>query len=190
MEEIQQSVERVLATLIQKSMRAGIIPAFAAGVAVLSCSSPTDPLSDISAVVVPETIAQNVESTSGRVDVSLRFRITNPTSGPVYYSACSAGLERQNGTRWEHVASTICLAYLSADPLERTREIPAGESGEVGAFMSGYGENGLTTRLPEGTYRVHFSVLSTLPVVWQGTTGIQYRGSSHTTSGFALTGAN
>lgn len=122
--------------------------------------------------------------------MSLRFAITNPTSGPVYYSSCSAGLERQNGARWELVASTICDAYAPADPLERTREIPAGESGEVGAFMSGYGENGLTTTAPEGTYRVSFSVLSELPALWRGTTGIRYKGTLLTTSEFALSAFN
>ena len=169
-------------------MRAGIIPVVVAAVSVLSCSSPTDPLSDVSAVVIPETVVRNVESTSGRVDVSLSFTISNPTARPLYYSHCSASLERQVGDgRWEYVASTMCLAYASPDPLDRTSTILAGQSREVGAFMSGYGADGQLSTVPTGTYRVRFQVLSSTPVVWQGLKTVQYKSRSLITNDFILT---
>jgi len=169
-------------------MRAGIFRLAAAALSVVSCKSATEPLSNVSAVVLPETVARNLESSSGRVDVSLRFSISNPTSGPIYYAHCSASLERHSGgLQWEMVASTICLAYAPANPLDGTLMIPAGESREAGAFMSGrYGEGGLPSTVPEGTYRVHFSILSPLPDVWRGVTGIELTSRSFFTDEFTL----
>ena len=190
-EDIRLSVDRVLATLIPKSMRAGIIPIVVAAVSVFSCSSPTDPLSDISAVVIPETVVRTVESSSGRVDVSLRFAIDNPTTDPIYYSHCGPSLERRkDDLSWELVASTICPPYAPADPLDGTLTIPAGQSREAGAFMSGYGADGLPSNMPAGTYRVRFAILSRTQAFWRGTTGIQYRGMELTTREFALSATN
>lgn len=168
-------------------MHAGMIRSALAAIAVVSCTSATEPLSSVSAVVLPETVVRTVESTSGRVDVSLKFLIDNPTPGPVYYSLCSASLERQAAElRWEGVASTTCLTYLSADPLDRTVMVPAGGSREVGAFLSGYGANGLPSAVPAGTYRVRFAILSRQPVIWQTMKNVQYRSWLLTTSSFVM----
>ena len=58
--------------------------------------------------------------------------------------------------------------------LDLTLEIPAGESREVGAFMSGDYRNGSPVSVPEGTYRVRFAVLARNLVLWRGDTGNQY----------------
>ena len=171
-------------------MHAGMVGLAAVAISVASCTSATEPLASVSAAVIPETVTRKVESSSGRVDVSLSFSITNPTIGSIYYSTCSAGLERQNGTRWELVASTVCSTYASANPLDRTREIPAGSTTEAGAYMSGYGEAGMTTMIPAGTYRVRFSVLYRNPVAWRGAVGNQYKSTELTTREFALPASN
>jgi hypothetical protein len=158
---------------------------------VAACTSATDPVANVSAVVIPETVVRNVESSSGLVEVSLRFSITNPTTGPIYYSRCGPSLERQmDDLRWELVASTICPPFAPANPLDGTLTIPAGESGEVGAFMAGYGANGLPSTVPAGTYRVRFSILSRVPVVARGATGTQYKSYVFTTSEFTLSAPN
>ena len=72
--------------LIRRSMRAGMVQLAAVILAVTSCSSATEPLANVSAVVIPETVTRIVESSSGRVDVSLSFSINNPTTGMIYYS--------------------------------------------------------------------------------------------------------
>lgn len=168
-------------------MRAALARIAAVALSVASCSRATEPLSDVSAVVVPGTVSRTVESSSGRVDVSLRFSITNPTTGPIYYSGCSPSLEQRiAGLRWEPVASKICLAIAPANFLDGTLMIPAGESREVGAFMSADYDNGLHSTVPEGTYRVRFSVLARSPVVWHRATGHAYTSIVVATRVFAL----
>ena len=132
------------------------------------------------------TVTRTIES-SGRVDVSLSFYITNSTTAAIYFSRCGPSLERQVDDRsWEVVASTICPPIAPANPLDLTLMIPAGESREVGAFMSGIYKNGSPSTVPEGAYRVSFAVLSRNPVVWRGDTGNQYKSSVLATSEFEL----
>jgi hypothetical protein len=169
-------------------MRAVLLPGVVAAASILACSGATDPLSSVSAAVIPETVSRTVEPMSGRVDVSLRFSISNPTTDEIYYAQCSALLERKKGSEWESMASTICLAYASTNPLDRTQMIPPGGSGEVGAFLSGYGENGPTLSLPAGTYRVRFSVLSPVYAVWRGAMGSKYRSERLSTNEFDIEG--
>lgn len=169
-------------------MRAEMTWLAAVVLSVASCTSATEPLANVSAVVIPETVTRIVESSSGRVDVSLRFSISNPTTGSIYYARCGPSLERQIDDRsWERVASTICPPIAPANSLDGTLMIPAGESREVGAFMSGYGADGLPSTIPEGTYRVRFSILAPLGAVFRGKTGIQYRSQILTTNEFDLT---
>ena len=168
-------------------MRAGLVRLSVVIWAVASCTSATEPLASVSAAVIPGTVTRIVESSSGRVDVSLRFAITNPTTAPIYYGRCGPSLERQvDDGSWELVASTICPPIAPANPLDLTLEIPAGESREVGAFMSGDYENGVPVSVPEGTYRVRFSVLARNPVVWRGDTGNQYKSRVVATRVFEL----
>ena len=154
---------------------------------VASCSSATEPLANVTALVIPGSVTRIIESSSGRVDVSLRFSISNPTTASIYFGRCGPSLERQvDGDSWELVASTICPPIAPANPLDLTLEIPAGESREVSAFMSGHNEDGLPSAVPEGTYRVRFSVLYRNQVVWRGDTGNQYKSSELATSEFEL----
>ena len=154
---------------------------------VASCTSATEPLANVTAVVIPGTVTRIVESSSGRVDVSLRFSVSNPTTASIYFDRCGPSLERQvDDDSWRLVASTICPAVAPTNPLELTLEIPAGESREVSAFMSGHYENGLPSAVPEGTYRVRFSVLYRNPVVWRGDMGNQYKSIVAATREFEL----
>ena len=158
---------------------------------VASCTSATAPLADVSAVVIPETVVRSVEGSSGLVEVSLRFSITNPTTGSIYYARCGPSLERKIDDRsWELVASTVCPPIAPANPLDLTLMIPARESREVGAFMSGDYEAGLPSTVPAGTYRVRFSVLYRNPVAWRGAVGTQYKSSVFTTREFAISASN
>jgi hypothetical protein len=168
-------------------MRAGIVQLTAVVLSVASCSSATEPVANVTALVIPGTVNRIVESSSGRVDVSLRFSVSNPTTASIYFGRCGPSLERQvDNDSWRIVASTICPAIAPANPLELTLEIPAGESREVSAFMSGLYENGLPLTVPQGTYRVVFSVLYRNPVVWRGDMGNQYKSLLAATSEFEL----
>ena len=155
--------------------------------AVASCSGATEPLANVSAAIIPGTVLRIVESSSGRVDVSLRFSITNPTTASIYYGRCGPSLERQvDDDSWDIVASTICPPVAATNPLDLTLEIPAGQSREVEAFMSGDYENGLPATVPEGTYRVRFSVLYRNPVVFRGDMGYHYKATELATREFEL----
>jgi hypothetical protein len=179
-------------TFIESSMRAGLVRLAAVALSVASCTSATEPLANVSAAVIPETVVRNVESSSGRVDVSLSFSITNPTTGSIYYSHCSPSLERKVDDRnWELVASKICFTIGPANLLlDGTLMIPAGESREVGAFMSGDYKNGVPSTVPAGTYRVRFAVLYRNPVAWRGAVGTQYKSTVLTTREFAISASN
>jgi hypothetical protein len=166
-------------------MRARLVRLSALLFAVASCTNATEPLANVSAAVIPGTVTRIVESSSGRVDVSLRFSISNPTTSSIYVG-CGPSLERQVDGSWELVASTICAAIAPANPLDLTLEVPAGESREVNASMSGHYENGVPVSVPEGTYRVRFLVLARNPVVWRGDTGNQYKSRVVATSEFEL----
>ena len=168
-------------------MRAGMVQLTAVVMSVASCSSATEPIANVTALVIPGTVNRIVESSSGRVDVSLRFSVSNPTTASIYFGRCGPSLEWQvDNDSWKIVASTICPAIAPANPLELTLEIPAGESREISAFMSGLYENGLPLTVPEGTYRVVFSVLYRNPVVWRGDTGNQFKSIEAATSEFEL----
>ena len=168
-------------------MRAATVRIAAVALSVASCTSATEPLEGVRALVIPGTVSRIVESSSGRVDVSLRFSVSNPTTASIYFGRCGPSLEQQvAGDSWKIVASTICPAIAPANPLELTLEIPAGESREVSAFMSGLYENGSPLTVAEGTYRVRFSVLYRNPVVWRGDTGNQYKSVLAATSEFEL----
>lgn len=168
-------------------MRAGMVQLTAIVVSVASCSSATEPVANVTALVIPGSVTRIIENSSGRVDVSLRFSVSNPTTASIYYGRCGPSLERQVDDRnWEIVASTICPAIAPANPLDLTLEIPAGASSEVSAFMSGHYQNGVPSAVPEGTYRVRFSVLYRNPVVWRGDTGNQFKSIEAATSTFEL----
>lgn len=168
-------------------MRAGTVRLAAMALSIASCTSATEPVANVTALVIPGSVTRLIENSSGRVDVSLRFSVSNPTTASIYFGRCGPSLERQvDNDSWKTVASTICPAIAPANPLELTVEIPAGESREVSAFMSGLYENGLPLTVPEGTYRVLFSVLYRNPVVWRGDTGNQFKSIEAATSAFEL----
>jgi len=170
-------------------MRAALARFAAVALSVASCTSATEPLANVSAAVIPGTVTRNVESSSGRVDVSLSFSINNSTTAAIYYANCSSSLERQVDDRsWEAVASTTCLTMAPANLLDQTQLVPAGESREVGAFMSG--DYHAPSAVPAGTYRVRFLVLYRNPVVWRGATGTQYKSDLLTTGEFTISPAH
>lgn len=156
-------------------------------VSVASCTGPTEPLENVSAVVVQQTIARENEGASERVTATFRIAITNRSALDVYYSGCGVALEQKTNSRWEYATSPVCLLMLPANPTDGMIMIPAGLSREVEALMyadidgQGWPSGGL-----DGLYRLRMTLLSPAPVAWRGMQAMQYRSHSLFTNQFAV----
>ena len=169
-------------------MRTAFLRIVAAVAPTLSCTSATEPVSNVSATVIRQTVTRSVDGSQGSVDVTLQLLISNRTSDPAYQPGCSVSLEKQDTDHgWALVWSPVCIAMAPESPLDGTLLIPAGESREVTVHVySGWGRDGWPTEGLDGTYRLNISILSRLPD-WGKIMGAEFRSRRLTTDEFTLT---
>lgn len=167
-------------------MQMRFITVFAAVVTLASCNTATEPTSDVSAVVVQQTIVRSTEGSVDRVTATFRVAITNRSRLDVYYGGCGMALEQEGAAnRWDFATAPTCSLVAPAHPTDGMLLIPAGTSREVGASMyadvdgTGWPSDGIA-----GTYRLRVTLLAPLPVAWRGMMGVQYRSESLFTNEF------